>query len=98
MNRKNDVSLWRDVSLAALAGYGAYLLIKNVMSSDYYFEQGELHGKLTKPVADKLPLAKDLPTINDSEGNYDIDGVSYDSVGVVVGSDKVSSSNKAHIQ
>ncbi len=36
----------------------------------------------------KLPVAKNLKTIPDAAGNYDIDGVSFDSDGVVVGSDK----------
>lgn len=34
-----------------------------------------------------LPIAKNLQTIDDKEGNYDIDGVSFDSEGVVVSSD-----------
>lgn len=34
-----------------------------------------------------LPIAKDLNTIPDMEGNYDIDGVSFDTEGVIVSSD-----------
>ncbi len=41
---------------------------------------------LSPGVAEKLPLSKDLRTIPDVEGNYDIDGVSFDSEGVVIGS------------
>ena len=39
-------------------------------------------------VEDQLPVAKNLKTIPDVEGNYDIDGVSFDSEGVVVSGDE----------
>lgn len=42
---------------------------------------------ITPEVRSKLPVAKDLSTIPDQAGNYDIDGVSFDSEGVVVASD-----------
>ena len=50
-----------------------------------------LHGsdeiEIDPQIRKDLPIAKNLPTIDDKEGNYDIDGVSFDSEGVVVGSD-----------
>jgi hypothetical protein len=42
---------------------------------------------LSPRVAEKLPLAKPLRTIPDVVGNYDIDGVSFDSEGVIVSGD-----------
>ena len=35
----------------------------------------------------QVPVAKNLKTIPDQDANYDIDGVSFDSEGVIVGSD-----------
>ena len=35
----------------------------------------------------KLPIAKPLQTVTDFEGNYDLDGVSYDVEGTIVSSD-----------
>lgn len=74
------------VTLAAVAGIGAYLLWRNVSERNSTYTR--VGGKVSAKVAEKLPLAKDLPTIPDVEGNYDIDGVSYDSEGVVVSSDQ----------
>lgn len=46
-------------------------------------------GPLVAPhIENNLPLAKNLKTIHDSEGNYDIDGVSFDSEGVIVSGDE----------
>jgi hypothetical protein len=42
---------------------------------------------ISRRVAKKLPLAKPLRTIPDVVGNYDIDGVSFDSEGVIVSGD-----------
>lgn len=42
---------------------------------------------LSRRVARRLPLAKHLRTIPDQLGNYDLDGVSYDVEGVIVGGD-----------
>ena len=42
---------------------------------------------LDDAVAEKLPLVQERETIRDIEGNYDLDGVSYDDEGVIVGSD-----------
>jgi hypothetical protein len=44
---------------------------------------------LDSTVAEKLPLVQDSETIRDLEGNYDLDGVSYDDEGVIVGSDYI---------
>lgn len=40
-----------------------------------------------RQVSRKLPIAKPLNTIPDVSGNYDIDGVSFDTEGVVVSGD-----------
>ena len=42
---------------------------------------------LSPSVQKKLPITKPLNTIHDSEGNYDIDGVSFDVEGVIVSGD-----------
>ncbi len=44
--------------------------------------------RLSRFVSQKLPLTKHLRTIPDDAGNYDIDGVSFDSEGVVVSGDQ----------
>lgn len=46
-----------------------------------------LQPMMTPEVRAKLPLAKDLETVSDVTGNYDIDGVSFDTEGVIVASD-----------
>lgn len=43
--------------------------------------------RLSRRVAKRLPIAKPLRTIPDVKGNYDIDGVSFDTEGVVVSGD-----------
>ncbi len=43
--------------------------------------------RLSRRVAKRLPIAKPLRTIPDFKGNHDIDGVSYDTEGVVVSGD-----------
>ena len=63
---------------AALAG--AYWLIRRNWTSAAY---------ISEAVAERLPVAKKLDTIPDVEGNYDIDGVSFDTEGVIVSSDSV---------
>lgn len=77
-----------NTSLMAAAGVAA------LAGAAWYF-RNELMGLLgyrrihvAPHVQAKLPIAKDLPTIPDQEANYDIDGVSFDSEGVIVGSDK----------
>ncbi len=42
---------------------------------------------LSPRVKAKLPVPKQLPTIRDTDGHYDIDGVSFDTEGVIVSSD-----------
>ena len=76
-----------NTSLVAAAGVAA------VAGAAWYF-RNELMGlfgyqriQVAPHVQAKLPIAKDLPTIPDQEANYDIDGVSFDSEGVIVGSD-----------
>ncbi len=58
------------------AGYLAYRWFSSYRNADANLS-----------VADKLPIAKDLQTIPDVQGNYDIDGVSYDDEGVIVSGD-----------
>lgn len=43
--------------------------------------------RLSRRVARRLPVANPLRTIPDHDGNYDLDGVSYDVEGVIVGGD-----------
>ena len=66
------------LTVAGVAGAG-YLAYR-------YFTSGP---KMHPSVEDKLPLAKDLDTIPDDVGNYDMDGVSFDIEGVIVSSDAV---------
>jgi hypothetical protein len=74
-------------SLIAAAGVAA------IAGAAFYF-RNELMALLGFPktsiaphVHAKLPIAKDLPTVPDQDGNYDMDGVSFDTDGVIVGSD-----------
>lgn len=77
-------------SLIAAAGVAA------VAGAAYYFRSelmalfGYQRISYAPHVQAKLPIAKDLPTIDDQAANYDIDGVSFDSEGVIVGSDNQS--------
>lgn len=53
---------------------------------------GWQHGQTAKPrltrrVARRLPISKSLHTIPDERGNYDLDGVSFDTEGVIVSGD-----------
>lgn len=50
-----------------------------------YIESQRTH--LDAEVARKLPLSKNLQTIADDQGNYDIDGVSFDTEGTIVSGD-----------
>lgn len=80
-------SFWKRLAFAAVAGWGAYYLYKNFGSMLSRSQYGEIHGRVPRDIASRVPLAKSLSTIPDVQGNYDIDGVSYDSEGVVIGSD-----------
>lgn len=55
----------------------------------YRYFSGAKGASLTTRVGDRLPVSKALPTIADVEGNYDIDGVSYDTEGTIISSDSV---------
>jgi hypothetical protein len=44
-------------------------------------------ASMSSEVKSRLPIAKALPTIRDEQGNYDIDGVSFDTSGVIVSGD-----------
>lgn len=68
--------------VAAVAGL-AYLYRNQLMGL-----LGYQRVSMSAGVKAQLPIAKDLQTIPDQEANYDMDGVSFDSEGVVVGSDK----------
>jgi|GEM_PF-5872106 len=76
-----STSVFAAAGVAALAGAGWY----------FRHELMELLGyqriRVAPEIQAKLPIAKDLPTIPDQEANYDIDGVSFDSEGVIVSSD-----------
>lgn len=73
-------------AISAAAGIGTYLILNGIWGPG---QAARRVGGFVRPdVEEKLPLAKDLPTIADEVGNYDIDGVSYDTEGVVVSSDK----------
>ena len=88
MAKRKQTSYAPNGSVAAAAGVAA-------IAGLAWFYRNELMGLLgyqrvsmSPGVKAQLPIAKDLPTISDQEANYDIDGVSFDSEGVVVGSDK----------
>lgn len=70
------------VGVAALAGAAWYY------RDEWMNLLGLQRVRMTPEVKERLPIAKDLKTIPDQEANYDIDGVSFDSEGVVVGSDR----------
>ncbi len=44
---------------------------------------------LAPQIKARLPVAKKLPTVRDNDGNYDMDGVSFDSEGVIISSDNI---------
>jgi hypothetical protein len=46
-----------------------------------------VQATMAPEVRRRLPLAKNLNTIDDRQGNYDMDGVSFDTSGVVVSGD-----------
>jgi hypothetical protein len=49
-----------------------------------------LSGPSVSPqVGERLPMSKNLQTIPDHVGNYDIDGVSFDTEGVIIASDNL---------
>ena len=74
-------SLFAATSVAAVAG-AAFYFRREIMGLMGY---RKVH--VAPHIHAQLPIAKDLPTISDFDGNYDMDGVSFDTEGVVVGSD-----------
>ncbi len=82
-------NLFSAVGVAAAAGT-AYFFRRELMKIVGY---QPIH--VAPHIRAHLPIAKGLPTIADMDGNYDMDGVSFDSEGVVVGSDHQS---HAHVQ
>lgn len=77
-NLNNDSRYMPYVAAGLAAGATAYLVYRWMTRSSPY---------MTPHVEENLPVAKNLKTIPDVEGNYDIDGVSFDSEGVIVSSD-----------
>jgi hypothetical protein len=75
------------MGVAALAGAAWYY--RNEWMNLLGLQRAQMTPeRITPEVKEQLPIAKDLKTIPDQEANYDIDGVSFDSEGVVVGSDR----------
>jgi hypothetical protein len=72
MKMKNKTAAW------LLLGGSLYLLWRFFRTSQ---------ASLSPRVKSRLPVAKNLPTILDEQGNYDMDGVSFDTNGVVVSGD-----------
>lgn len=81
-NTARNASLGAATGVALLAG-AAWYFRKELMSL-----MGLGAPKIEPHVQAKLPIAKDLPTIPDQDANYDMDGVSFDTEGVIVGSDR----------
>lgn len=83
-------SLFAAASVAAMAGAAFYFRreLMGVMGYQKIHIAPHIHAQ--------LPIAKDLPTIPDFEGNYDMDGVSFDTEGVVVGSDRQANQQNPH--
>lgn len=77
-------SIFAAAGVAAVAG-AAYFFRHELMGLAGYKRM-----QMSDDVRAKLPMAKNLQTIPDFDGNYDIDGVSFDTEGVVVGSDRQS--------
>lgn len=81
------------VALSTTTWVGAGIGLGAVAGLAYYFRQDIMKmlglGDMTvsPEVRAKLPIAQPLKTVSDMEGNYDIDGVSFDNEGVIVGSD-----------
>ena len=79
--------LWLTVPLLIAGSYGAYRLFNYLRAT--LAPQHGLDGRLSRRVAKHLPIAKNLKTISDQEGNYDLDGVSFDTEGVIISSDSI---------
>jgi hypothetical protein len=68
--------------VAAVAGLAWFY--KNELMSLMGYQR--IH--MSEGVKAQLPIAKNFQTIPDFDANYDMDGVSFDSEGVVVSSDR----------
>jgi hypothetical protein len=80
----NNYSRYLPYAAAGItAGIATYLAFRWLRASAPF---------IAPEVKQNLPVAKKLKTIPDVEGNYDIDGVSFDSEGVVVSSDVINPS------
>lgn len=73
---RNQVLLFASLAAALAGGYFAWTRIAN---------RG--NPKLRRQIGNRLPVSKNLETISDVRGNYDLDGVSFDTEGVVVSGD-----------
>lgn len=76
--------------MVAAAGVGALAGLAYFYRREIFALLGLDRVEVAPHVQEKLPIAKDLKTVPDVEGNYDIDGVSFDSDGVIVGSDNLA--------
>lgn len=74
-------SLLGATSVAALAGIAFYF--RNELMGLIGYQK--IH--MAPHIQAKLPIAKGFKTVSDYDGNYDMDGVSFDTEGVIVGSD-----------
>ena len=63
------------------AGAAAYLLYRWFSTTSPY---------VAAHIEAKLPVAKNLKTVPDTVGNYDIDGVSFDTEGVIISGARLS--------
>lgn len=80
-NQKSIVGIAAGAAVLGMAGSAAFIFRREIKSF--------LFGTpIVEPAVEaKLPIAKTLKTVADYEGNYDIDGVSYDVEGTIVSSD-----------
>lgn len=82
LNTLRNRSLIAAVGVAAVAGAAFYF--RNELMNLIGYQR--IH--VMPHIQANLPIAKNLKTVSDMDGNYDMDGVSFDSEGVVVGSDQ----------
>jgi hypothetical protein len=87
--------LWLTIPLIIAGSYGAYRLFNYARSA--LAPKHGLDGRLSARVANQLPIAKNLKTISDQEGNYDLDGVSFDTEGVIISSDSIGDDSFATV-
>ncbi len=75
---RNNQFVMARFAITLIAGGGLFLL--------YRFWKNQ-STTISADIREKLPNEKHLDTIPDSFGNYDIDGVSFDTEGVIVSGD-----------